>query len=93
MLTGQSGFDARQGQGLSTGKTGFVFGRCQVQMWLRISLDVTELFREFQPSVRASSATIFRISVTASFQILSSKYLLIVRYSALYFLNYIQRVM
>jgi hypothetical protein len=89
MLTGQSGFDARQGQVLSTGKTGFVFGRSQVRMWLRISLDVTELFRELLPSVRASTSTIFHIRLTASFQILSSKYLLIVRYSALCFLNYI----
>ena len=76
-----------------TGFVGFVFGRSQVQVWLRRLLDVTESFHGFLPSVHASSSTIFRIRMTASFQILSSKYLLIVHHSALYILNYIQRVM
>ena len=91
MLTGQSGFDARQGQGLSvykTGFVGFVLERSQVQVWLRRSLDLTESFHGFLLSVRASSGT---IRLTVFFQILSSKHLLIVRYSALYILNYVQR--
>ena len=89
---GQPGFDARQGHVLSAGKTGFVgfvFGRSQVQVWLRRSLGVTEAFHGFLPSVQASSGTIFCIRLTASFQILSNKYLLIVRHSALYILNYV----
>jgi hypothetical protein len=87
---GQSGFDARQGQGLSAGKiffVGFVFGKNPG------SSLVAEIARyngvSFPPSVQASSGTIFCIRLTAFFQILSSKYLLI-RNSAVYILNYVQ---